>query len=113
MATTEIDAWFIAAPASQQATFTALRKLVKWLGPGIVEEIEWGRPCYSTSRGLFCYMQSTKSHATLGFQQGALLKDREGILEGTGKDMRHVKFKDDAKLNKGAVAALLKQAMTR
>lgn len=111
MASPEADAWFIAAPASQQATLTALRRLVISLESGIAEEIKWGRPCYSTNRGLFCYMQSTKNHAALGFQQGASLNDPEGILEGTGKDMRHVKFKDGAKFNEAVVAALLEQAI--
>lgn len=113
MTSPDVDAWFTLVPASQQATLAALRKLVRSLRPGIVEEIKWGRPCYSTDRGLFCYMHSTKNHATLGFQQGASLDDPEGLLEGTGKGMRHIKFKDGAKFDQEAVAALLEQAVAR
>ncbi|MFA7441980.1 MAG: DUF1801 domain-containing protein [Lysobacteraceae bacterium] len=51
-----------------------------------------------------------QNHATLGFQQGASLDDPGKILEGTGKDMRHVKFKNGEKINTTAVIALLKQA---
>jgi len=38
------------------------------------------------------------------------LDDPGKILEGTGKDMRHVKFKNGEKINTTAVIALLKQA---
>ena len=113
MPTDEVTAWIGKVPTVQQGTLAALRKLLKSLGPGITEEIKWSRPCYSTSRGLFCYLQSTKNHAVLGFQQGASLHDPEKLLEGTGKDMRHIKFKDGAIVNTAAVTALLKQAAAR
>jgi len=41
------------------------------------------------------------------------LHDPEKLLEGTGKDMRHIKFKDGAIVNTAAVTALLKQAAAR
>lgn len=113
MPTDEIAAWIGRAPPTQQATLAALRKLVKALGPDVAEEIKWSRPCYSTSRGLFCYLQSTRNHAALGFQQGSTLNDPEKLLEGAGKDMRHIKFKTGADFNKAAVAALLKQAVSQ
>ncbi|MFN0103428.1 MAG: DUF1801 domain-containing protein [Bryobacteraceae bacterium] len=113
MASNEADAWLTAAPVAQQAIFAELRKLVKSFGSDVAEEIKWSRPCYSTERGLFCYLQSTKHHATLGFQQGASLSDPENLLDGSGKDMRHIKFKGDMKLNKAAIVALLKQAKSR
>jgi hypothetical protein len=110
MSTHEADAWFAKAPASQRKVLSSLRKLVKSLGPSIAEEIKWRRPCYSTDRGLFCYLHSSKNHATLGFQQGTSLSDPGALLEGTGKDMRHIKFSDSAELDEAAVLALLRQA---
>jgi hypothetical protein len=109
----EIAAWIEKTPAGQQPTLAALRKLVMALGQDVTEEIKWGRPCYSTSRGLCCYLQSTKKHAALGFQQGATLNDPEKLLEGTGKDMRHIKFRDGENFDRAAVAALLKQAASQ
>jgi hypothetical protein len=111
MSSSDADAWFKGVPVEQQVVLRALRELVMSLGSGVVEEIKWSRPCYSTSRGLFCYLHSTKGHATLGFQRGAELKDPEHLLEGTGKDMRHVKIKGESMSNKKALLALLKQAV--
>jgi hypothetical protein len=40
----------------------------------------------------FCYIAGYSKHANLGFQGGAGLPDPEGVLEGSGAQMRHVKF---------------------
>ena len=111
MSTSQADAWFEAAPIGQQTTLRSLRKLIMSLTAGVTEEFKWSRPCYATSRGLFCYLHSTKGYATLGFQRGADLKDPTGLLEGTGKGMRHVKIKSDCPPTEKALLALLKQAV--
>ena len=111
MSSDEITTWISKAPADQQAALAGLRELIKSLAPGVVEELKWSRPCYSTARGLFCYLQSTRHHAVLGFQRGASLSDPERLLEGSGKDMRHMKVKNGANFNESAVEALLKQAL--
>lgn len=110
MSSAEIDAWFAAAPPAQQAILAKLRMLVKLSAPAVVEEIKWSRPCYSSSRGLFCYLQSAKNHVTLGFQKGALLDDPGGLLEGSGKELRNIKFRAVGDINERAVRALLEQA---
>ena len=43
-------------------------------------------------RDAIVYVASYSKHANLGFSQGALLDDPEGVLVGTGARMRHVKF---------------------
>jgi uncharacterized membrane protein YdjX (TVP38/TMEM64 family) len=111
MSAAEIDAWFAAAPPAQQATLARLRTLVKASGKNVVEEIKWSRPCYSTPGGLFCYLQSAKNHVTLGFQKGALLDDPASLLEGSGKELRHLKFRETSDIDERAVRALLEQAV--
>lgn len=113
MSQQELDHWFATAPDAQQATLSALRKRLKSLRPDVVEEFKWSRPCYATGRGLFCYLQSTRNHVTLGFYQGASLDDPEHLLEGTGKDLRHVKIVNGANHDAPAIEALLRQAVSR
>lgn len=105
------QSWFASAPESQKPMLDALRALVLATAPGIVEEIKWSRPCYSTDRGLFCYLHSTKHHVTLGFQRGASLDDPKGLLVGTGKDMRHVKVVGMDDIDAPAIRRLLQQAI--
>ena len=40
----------------------------------------------------FVYLMPFKGWINLGFYQGALLPDPQGLLEGTGKKLRHVKL---------------------
>jgi hypothetical protein len=106
----DLQRWFDAAPEGQRSILEGLRKLILSAAPGIVEEIKWGRPCYSTANGMFCYLHRTKNHVTLGFYKGTSLKDPKNLLEGEGKDMRHVKITGAGK-DQAAVLQLIKQVV--
>ncbi|TWU54544.1 hypothetical protein Poly51_32630 [Rubripirellula tenax] len=99
--------WFDSVATDQQPIADRLRQLVFATVPCAVEEIKWSRPCYKVGGKLFCYLQTAKSHVTLGFQNGTSLDDPYGLLEGTGKDMRHTKIRSSAEINE---VALLEQA---
>ena len=47
----------------------------------------------------------------LGFDYGASLMDPDGLLEGTGKSLRHIKLRDVSASNSASVTALLRQAI--
>ncbi len=57
-----------------------------------------GCPVACVEDAPFAYVNAFKSHVNVGFFYGALLKDPAGMLEGSGKRMRHVKLKPDAEL---------------
>jgi hypothetical protein len=42
----------------------------------------------------FCYLGAYRDHVNLGFYYGAELPDPEGLMEGTGKKLRHIKVRD-------------------
>jgi hypothetical protein len=111
MSSSECIAWIASVPESQKNQLTELRKHILSLGEDIVEEFKWSRPCYSNARGMFCYLNSTKKHATLGFEKGTSLTDPTSLLEGTGKNMRHVKLGPGAKVNSPELLFLLRQAV--
>lgn len=56
------------------------------------------------------YIAPFKAHANLGFFKGVDLPDPEGLLEGTGKNLRHVKLRAPDDVNKPAVQALIRAA---
>lgn len=58
----------------------------------------------------FCYIAVFKNHFNLGFYYGAELPDPEGLLEGTGALLRHVKISTPARLEDPALRALLEAA---
>jgi hypothetical protein len=77
----------------QREVATRLRAFVKKSVPRVKEGINpWRIPIFE-SNGPICYYMAGKNHITLGFIRGTSLPDPEGLLEGTGKNLRHVKIK--------------------
>jgi hypothetical protein len=58
----------------------------------------------------FCWVTPYTGHVTLGFYYGAELPDPEGILEGTGRLMRHVKIRSPKDLDNSALRTLIQAA---
>jgi len=59
----------------------------------------------------YAYLGLQRAHVNLGFYHGAALPDPAGLLEGTGKSLRHVKVRDAAVAHRPAVRALLRAAI--
>jgi hypothetical protein len=91
------------------------RELVLKIVPNAQEKVYmgWNGIHFSTGGGMsatFCAISPQKTRINLYFTQGTHLPDPSGLLEGAGKNMRHVKI-DNAKLLKSrAVKALIKAA---
>ncbi len=59
----------------------------------------------------YAYIAVMHSHVNLGFYHGASLRDPSALLEGTGKELRHVKLRDVVSTRQPAIAALLREAI--
>ena len=57
-----------------------------------------------------CYIGVIKDHVNLGFLRGSELPDPQRILEGTGKQMRHIKIRNMSDLERPAIRAYLQEA---
>jgi hypothetical protein len=60
-----------------------------------------------------CYIGVIKDHVNLGFLRGSELADPQRILEGTGKQMRHIKIRNMSDLQRPAIRAYLQEACER
>jgi hypothetical protein len=54
--------------------------------------------------------QRFKNHTNVGFFYGAYLDDPAGLLEGTGRNMRHVKLKPGRERDAVAIGNLINAA---
>ena len=93
-----------------------LRKLVIRVMPEVVE-VPWPKmrmasygvgPKKNTEH--FCYISAQKDDVNLGFYYGAELPDPEGLLQGTGKLLRHVKIREAKAIRGKALRQLLELA---
>lgn len=109
--TSDVDDWFEEMPASRYAHLNRLRRLVLETDARLIEELKWNRPVYAIN-GLICYLQATKKHAVLGFQQGAHIADPAALLVGTGKHMRHIKIPYSDVIDIPACRTMVEAAIT-
>lgn len=63
--------------------------------------------------GAFAHIAIYKEHLNLGFNEGTLLDDHEGILQGSGKLIRHLRVTDWQSFPAGAAKRLLDEAVGR
>ena len=93
---------------------SALRPIL--LGRGLTEEIKWRKPCYSHEGRNIVILQEMKEFLALMFFKGALLKDREGVLEDQGpnsRSARRIRFTSVEEVDRLAdtVAAFIDEAI--
>src|SRR5213594_3721780 len=93
-----------------QAIIRELRTMVKRVAPQLQEEVKWGNGCWVSEKENVAFVYSGTGHVQFGFFGGSALKDPKGLLEGTGKYVRHIKIRDPAAIDRRALASLLRQA---
>jgi len=110
-ATKKVDEYIEALPEEKiQEITNTLRDLLFETSGNFVEEIKWGMPSYGLD-GNICYLQPSKKHVNLGFYLGANLKDEDNLLEGTGKQMRHIRIKKSEEIVPEKIKALIQEAI--
>jgi hypothetical protein len=79
-------------------------------GDDVRELMHDGCPVACVGDAPFGYVNVFRAHVNVGFFHGAELEDATGLLEGSGKRMRHVKVRPGADLNLAALSALIDAA---
>ena len=79
-------------------------------GSDVRELLHDGHPTACVADASFAYVNVFKAHVNVGFFQGAEIADPEGLLEGTGNRMRHVKLKPGNGFNAESLKKLIESA---
>jgi hypothetical protein len=110
MGSKTIDAYIAGLEAWQAEVATSVREIVRGAAPEAKEGIKWSQPVWETN-GPFCYLKAWKNSVNLGFWRGVELEDAQGLLEGSGKTMRHVKLASIDDIEEDALADFVQQAV--
>jgi hypothetical protein len=86
--------------------FEAIRKC----GDEVRELLHDGCPTACLGDAAFAYVNVFTAHVNVGFFQGAALPDPSGLLQGSGKFMRHVKLRPGTAINDAALSRLIEDA---
>ena len=76
-------------------------------GDDVREVLHDGHPTACVGEAAFAYVNAFKAHVNVGFFRGSELADSDGLLEGTGKLMRHVKLRPDGNIYTTALTKLI------
>jgi hypothetical protein len=107
------DAYLDAQAPRQQAIIRKVRAVVKRSAPRLVESVKWGNGCWVDGNSPIAYVHCAPDHVQFGFFDGSALADPRGLLQGSGRFVRHVKLRHAADVAPRVLAAFLRQAVAR
>ena len=104
------ESWMAGLEPNLRPIAEGLRQLILDACPELEESIKWGNPVFEKS-GKVCYLAATKSYVSLGFFNGAALSDPDGVIEGTGKTIRHIKVRSPGDIQAQRVISWVREAV--
>jgi hypothetical protein len=107
-----IDTWMSDGPVELRAIARTWFAQMRQCGDDVRELLHDGHPTACVADAAFAYVDAFKDHVNVGFFRGAELPDANGILEGSGKLMRHVKLRPGKKIDEASLSALIRAAYT-
>lgn len=108
----DVDRLLSEHSAELQAIERALRTTIRAAFPDAVEQVDFGNKLIAFGRsmkirGLAFAIIAHKGHVNLQLADGAALPDPDGLIEGTGKRIRHVKIGSVEAASSPAVLAIV------
>ena len=106
-----VEDWLAAArPREVQHLARRWFDEMRGCGDEVRELLHDGCPVACLGDVPFAYVNVYAAHVNVGFFQGAALPDPAGLLEGSGRFMRHVKLRPTRPVGQDALARLIADA---
>lgn len=85
-------------------------EVMRACGDDVRELMHDGQPTACVGDAAFGYVAVFGTHVNVGFFPGSEMADPQGVLEGAGKFMRHVKLTPGRPINPAVLTALIEAA---
>jgi hypothetical protein len=105
-----IEAWMGRQAGERGALARRWFEVIRGCGTDVRERLHDGHPTACIADAAFAYVNAFRDHVNVGFFRGAELADPHGLLEGTGRFMRHVKLRPGIPVDDRALAGLIRTA---
>jgi hypothetical protein len=105
-----VDSWLIDGPVELRSIAQKWFMQMRQCGDDVREQMHDGCPVACVEDAPFGYVNSFKTHVNVGFFHGAVLEDPAGLLQGSGKRMRHVKLDPGREFDAAALSDLIDAA---
>ncbi len=80
--------------------------------PNLTEDIKYGGLVFNQNNELVSGIFFRKAHISIEFGNGAALPDPNSVLEGKGKDRRHIKVRSVEEITSKSVGYYVQQVIT-
>lgn len=97
-------------PDDPERVAETVRQLVRAIAPELKVQSRWGHPWY-VGNDLVFLVGAFDHHVSVEFWRGTTLKDPSHLLEGTGKNLRHVKLRSVEAATSPEFVGLLREAI--
>lgn len=104
-----IDDWFAARSPELVSLARPWFDVMRAQGDDVLELLHDDMPTVCINDAAFGYVNIFKAHLNVGFFLGAWIDDPDGLLEGSGKRMRHVKVRPGKEPDRRALTALIER----
>jgi hypothetical protein len=105
-----VEHWFVEGPRELRSIAQKWFDLMRQSGNDVLELMHDGCPVACIDEAPFGDVNSFKSHVNVGFFKGAALRDPTGLLQGSGKRMRHVKLRPGLEIDESSLSDLIDAA---
>jgi hypothetical protein len=105
-----VDGWFSRPDDELRRFAQPWFEQMRSCGTDVRELLHDGHPTACVEDAAFGYGNAFSAHVNVGFFNGADLDDPAGLLEGTGKRMRHVKLRPSQRVDAAALRQLIATA---
>jgi hypothetical protein len=106
----DVDLWFERRPDRLGEIAYKWFEVMRGCGDDVRELIHDLMPTACVGEVAFAYVNAFTAHVNVGFFCGSEIADPNGLLEGNGKFMRHVKLHPDRAVDETALRTLIETA---
>ena len=94
-----------------KAEVQAVREIILGVNPGITEQVKWAAPSFSYKGYMVTFNLWARDRVHLVFHNGAILNNKDGLLEGDYPDRRMLYLADmpAVKAKQAALVRLVKE----
>jgi len=108
--TDKINEFIVTFDDETRGIISCLRKIASDVSMGAREDIKWNALCLFKGERTFIGIMPYKKYVSVIFDRGSELPDSNKILEGKGKQMRHIKIYREADIEEKNVAHYIKES---
>ena len=105
-----VDAWCRDRPVELATIARTWFDVMRACGGDVRELLHDGHPTACVGDAAFGYVNAFTAHVNVGLFRGAEVADPAGLLEGTGRFMRHVKLRPGCRVDAAALTRLIETA---